>query len=251
MEDQLFAVRRSWLVCSCLVLALAGYGCGDDDPDSPTSPTTSTPPPATTPPPAATPPPPAATFTVSGVVSESFPTTDVRLEGVRVTLTGGTAATTNSRGEFTFTNVAAGSYQLRAEKGGYDDQLRNVTLSNEGATVNFALTPKEEIIERTSTGRIGQDDENCRGLSKPCRRFDFGVHHAGEVTAELRWVSSDANLDIELRCDDAVVAVAAESRNTVTESLTADVRAGQRCELLVVHQNGPEQSFVLDWTRPN
>jgi hypothetical protein len=251
-EDQLLAVRRSWLVCSCLVLALAGYGCGDDDPDSPTSPTTGTPPPTTTPPPVTTPPPAPATFTVSGVVSESFPTTDVRLEGARVSLTSSTATTTNSRGEFTFTNVAAGSYELRAEKGGYDDQVRSVTLSDAGATVTFALRPKEETIERTSTDRLGQDDPNCSGSSKPCRRYDFGVHHDGEVTADLSWVSSDADLDIELRCDSQVVATAAESKgNTINESLVAEVRAGQRCELRVVHQSGPEQSFVLDWTRPN
>src|SRR5262245_63878242 len=69
-EGPLFRAHRSWLVCSCLVLALSAAGCGDDDvpADTPTAPSNPTPP--TTTPPVVTPPTP-TTFTISGTVTRS------------------------------------------------------------------------------------------------------------------------------------------------------------------------------------
>lgn len=247
----MFRARRSWLVCSCLVLALAAVGCGDDDEplDSPSAPTNPTPPTNTTPP-IVTPPQP-TTFTISGRVTESAPTTFVRLEGVRVTLSNGASRTTNANGDFEFADVATGNYEVRAEKSGYSDQVRNVNLSG-AQTVNFELTPGEALIERTDQDSLSQDSPSCSGSSKPCRRYDFGVHHNGTLQARLEWVSSDANLDMELVCNERVIATAAESGNRgVTESMETTVNSGQRCELRIYHLGGPEQRFTLDWSHPN
>ena len=82
-----------------LALALMLAGCSDSNPVTPT--------------PTPTPAPPAPTFSVSGTISETAPTTGVRVEGVQVALSGITAtATTNADGVFTVSGVPAGTYTL-------------------------------------------------------------------------------------------------------------------------------------------
>ena len=65
-------------------------------------------------------------------------------------------------------------------------------------------------------------------------------------------MSSDADLDMELVCNERVIATAAESGNRgISESMLTQVQSGQRCELRIYHIAGPEQTFTLDWSHPN
>jgi hypothetical protein len=249
-------LRLKSAVSLLFVLSLTAYGCGLED-DSPTSPTTSTSPtPTPTPAPTAAPTAaPAATFTLTGTVTETAPTTDVRVSGVTVTLNDANPTTTNSSGQFTFTGLSAGNYTLRTEKGGYEDKSQTVAVTANTA-VTLAVNPRPGTVEREESGEISADNSVCSGGSSPCKRYDFAVHNAGTVTARLTWTSSDADLELQVRCGSGNDLIATSTSDGVVnellqESVTAEVTAGRRCDVRVVHISGPIQQFTLTYTRPN
>ena len=64
------------------------------------------------------------TFTVSGTISETAPTTSTRVGSAEVQLSGGVATGSGGDGTFTIPNVANGSYTLRVAKAGYETRRR-------------------------------------------------------------------------------------------------------------------------------
>ncbi|MGE0594619.1 MAG: carboxypeptidase regulatory-like domain-containing protein [Vicinamibacterales bacterium] len=239
------ARSRFTMLAVLLTVSLAAVGCSDSDPDdaggSPTQPTSPTTP--TTPS--------TSTFTVTGVVTEAPPTTFKQLDGVEVLLTDSVATTTNGQGAFTFTGVAAGTYTLRARRSGYDEQTATITLPGNGTSpVSFGLVPVADTLSESDRRRIGPDDEGCSGGSRPCARYDFDTHHAGEATARLVWSTSDANLDLVLECDGQPIEGELTRVGGVEEQLVAQVEAGRRCEFRVLH-TGVEVDFEIEMTFPN
>jgi hypothetical protein len=252
-------LRFKSAVSLLFVLSLTAYGCGLED-DSPTSPSTSTSTPTPTPTPAPTAAPTAAptpvpTFTLTGTVTETAPTTEVRVSGVTVTLNGANPTTTNSSGQFTFTGLTAGNYNIRAEAGGYEDKTQTVAVTA-NTSVTIAVNPRPGTVERQESDLISADTSVCAGGSNPCKRYDFAVHNAGTVTARLTWESSDTDLEIQVRCGGGNELIATSTFDGVVsellqESVTAELTAGRRCDVRVVHVSGPVQRFTLTFTRPN
>ena len=213
---------------------------------SPAAPSESTPAPSPTPTPTPTP----TTFTISGTVAETAPTTSTLLEGVTVS-NGSASTTTDSQGRFTLTNVAAGAYTLTASKGDYSSETKAVTVAGD-TTVSFNLTPGYQQSRREQTASLSEDNPTCSGSPKPCVRLDFASHHEGDVEATLFWSSSDTDLSFEFRCGDTVIAIGdmitVQSRNGeeyLTRTVMAQSLAGVICEARAYHNSGPPATVTI------
>lgn len=93
-----------------------------------------------------------ASFTLSGIVTESAPTTSTVLPGVRVTIIDGAnqgkTATTGADGRYQIANVVNGGYTVTATLAGYRDVAMPVGISGH-TTFDFRLDP---LSPRTSFG---------------------------------------------------------------------------------------------------
>lgn len=93
-----------------------------------------------------------ATFTLSGIVTETPPTTSTVLPGVRVTIIDGAnqgkTATTGADGRYQITGVVNGGYTVTAQLAGYTAVALPVGI-NGNTTLDFRLDP---IAPRTSFG---------------------------------------------------------------------------------------------------
>ncbi|MEQ1758004.1 MAG: carboxypeptidase regulatory-like domain-containing protein, partial [Vicinamibacterales bacterium] len=199
-------------------------------------------------------------FNISGTVAETAPTTDRFLDGVTLSA-GDKSIATDGAGRFTLSGFAAGSYGIRASKGGYEDQVITVTLPEDATkTIQFNLQPNFDFVTRERSGTIGQDNNPCHGGSLPCARYDFPAHYSEDVTATLLWSSSDAEFRLEMRCNGESVADQTQTeggevfRNGETYlslELESQSDKGKICEVRVLHVSGPEQKYVLVVTHSN
>jgi hypothetical protein len=89
----------------------------------------------------ATPAAPAAPGAISGTVTNA--TTAAAISGATVTIQGGASTTTDGSGNYTFSNVTPGSYNVSASASGYTSSGLSAATVNSGATTtrNFALSP--------------------------------------------------------------------------------------------------------------
>jgi hypothetical protein len=220
----------------CLALAATLSACGDSD--SPTSPT-----------PNPTPAPAASTFTITGTVSQTAPTATRRLEGAQAVLSTGTSATSNAQGVFTFTGVAPGSYLVTVSLADHEPQSIPVTVSGANVSVTVNLAPVARTVEASHDARIEPDDPPCHGTSRACDRYETGAHHSGTIEATVTWTSSDADLDLQVRCDGELVASGVQGGDRISESVTVDVEGGRACEVLVL-LNGVPQNYTIELAFP-
>ena len=103
-------------------------------------------------------------FSISGTVSDAD--SHERVEGVRVDLqglSGGILATefTGSSGNFEFTNVRLGSYQLVFQQVGYQDSRQEVEVQGPVFAMNVALRKLVRVVRAAPASRCA---------SFPCRR---------------------------------------------------------------------------------
>jgi hypothetical protein len=104
-----------------IVLALVTAACSDN-PIGPSDP-------GGTPPP---PPPPAATFSVTGTISEATDSGSVPLEGaVVVNWATDESAVTDANGSYTLSNQHAGAAQFSVSKDGYENQMIEVMIDGD------------------------------------------------------------------------------------------------------------------------
>jgi len=111
------------------------------------------------------------TFTLSGIVTESAPTTSTVLAGARVTIIDGAnqgkTATTGADGRYSIAGVSNGGYTVTAVVSGYRDGVLPVGI-NGNTTLDFRLDP---LAPRTSFGpgqyRVGTDIPAGRYYSDP------------------------------------------------------------------------------------
>ena len=93
-----------------------------------------------------------ASFTLSGLVTETAPTTSTVLPGVRVTIIDGAnqgkTATTGADGRYQIPDVVNGGYTVTATLAGYRDAVSPVGISGH-TTLDFRLEP---LSPRTSFG---------------------------------------------------------------------------------------------------
>jgi hypothetical protein len=117
------------------------------------------------------------TFTLSGLVTESAPTTSTVLAGVRVAFldgaNAGKAANTGADGRYSITGVVAGGYTVTAILAGYTSVALPVGIDG-NTTLNFRLDP---VAPRTSFGpgtyRLVTDIPAGRYYSDPANGCHF------------------------------------------------------------------------------
>ncbi len=146
------------------------------------------------------------TYTLSGVVTESVPTTSTTLSGVRVEFADGVnqgkTALTDSSGRYQIIGAETGTFNVRATIAGYNDQTKQVAISG-NLTLDFALVPTPQQITKTySNWQISPGDPLCslnNGPALPCQAFDIPLHNAGLLDATVQRLNiADPTLTLQL-----------------------------------------------------
>lgn len=225
-----------------LVGIAAVISCGGDS-RSPTNPT---------------PPPPTVTFTLSGAVTESVPTTSITIAGASVRIVdgqdAGRTATTTSTGSFELTGLRSlGGYTIEASAPGYMTGSQGAVGSN---TLTIRLKPTFQLITSTRNETISGGDPACLTSSTdPCRVFAIDAHHNGFVESTLTWTDRDTWLWLELyRASDGsqVVRSSASRVDGLRQQISTGIVEGQRYLLVVRFVFGARvTSFSLTTSRPN
>jgi hypothetical protein len=252
-------LSRTTLTFCLLTLLLAAC---ENNQAAPTA--TPAPAPVVTPAPAPAPAPTPApeTFTVTGRVTESAPTTDRRLSGAMVSI-GSQSVLTDSSGSFTLTSIAAGSHTLTASKGDYVTATQTLNLPADApGPLSIGLDPVYESITREMSGTVSADDPPCPGThgNFTCFSYQFPAHHAQGIEGHLYWHSSDARLELELRCNEQTwVRTEGLAPQLVTFNrepyyhfrILEAAKKNQLCELRVLHISGDPMRFILRASHPN
>jgi hypothetical protein len=218
------------------VSALLLASCESDDPTpAPTPVTTPTPTPAPTPAPAG------PTFTVSGTISETAPTTSTRVPEAEVQLSGGVATGSGGDGTFTIPNVTNGTYTLRVAKAGYETATQTVTVPGANVTgVQVNLLPVFRWVEQEHYHQLGPGSPAaCPGLTdgRPCRSYPVASHHSGGVRAFHARNTTAADFALEFWCGNTRV----ERRDILGgdhDEILPNINAGQSCAIYVVQTSG-------------
>jgi hypothetical protein len=231
---------------ACLILAafsvLIFAACDSNDSPAPTPVTMPNPTPAPTPAPSG------PTFTVSGTISETAPTTSTRVGSAEVQLSGGVAIGSSADGTFTIPNVANGTYTLRVAKAAYETTTQTVTVS--GANVSglqVSLLPVFRWVDEEHYHQLGPGSPpSCPGLTdgRPCRSYPVASHHSGDVRAFAAWNSTAADFDMEFWCGNTRVERRGQVGNDHDEILPR-INAGQSCAIYVVHVSGIHLQYTL------
>jgi hypothetical protein len=225
-----------------LVLPFVIASCGGDDTGNPVGPSNPSPAPSS--------------LTLSGTVSESAPTTNVRIAGAVVAILDGTdagrTATTDANGSYRIEGLRVGGFNVSVNAGGYEESRAGINLAG-SVTHNVQLRPAFRTLDETLSGTVSAGEPVCAGSSisgRPCRRFELAVHHGGTLTARLEWSTRTNDLDLELWRGSTMLA---SSRGVGDqESVSSAVSAGAMYELRVVYYEGATvQPFTLRVQRPN
>ena len=232
-------VPLAFVMVSVLVLG----ACANSE-TAPTPVTTPTPTPTPTPSPSG------PTFTVSGTISETAPTTTTRVPEAEVQVSGGVATGSASDGTFTIPNVASGTYTLRIAKAGYETKTQTVTVSGANVTgVQVNLMPVFQLINREIFAQLGSNGPTCPGTSRACHIYPIASHHSGDVRAFAAWNSTAADFDFEWWCG----GVRVERRGQVGkdhDEILPFINAGQSCAVHLLH-SGATMSYTLYLTYPS
>ena len=233
---------KSRLPLALLLLSVvAGMSCGGSD-----SPTNPTPPP----------PPPPSTFTLSGGVTESEPTTGNKIQGATVAVVDGAnagkTATADSAGNYQITNVVAGAFNVKASASGYQDATRPVTVSA-NTTLTIALNPTPRTVTTERAGTVSGGDTPCSdGTSeKGCKILTLDIHNPGTLEATLEWEIPATDLDLTLWRGNTLLA---DSRDefSLRELVSSSIVSGATYELRVTYYAGSVITpYKLRVTHPN
>jgi hypothetical protein len=244
-----------------LVCLLALVAC-DKNQAAPSAAPTPAPAPSPTPAPTPAPAPAPALFTITGSVTESEPTTSQRLGGATVSI-GAQSVLTDGSGNFTITDVPAGTLTLTASKGGYVTTTQVVTLPAETpGALRIGLDPEYESITREMSNTVSADDPPCPGThgNFACFTYSFPAHHARGIEGNLYWHSSDARLELELRCNGQTWVRTEGFAPALVEfnrepyyhfRILEAAKKNQTCELRVLHISGDPMRFILRASHPN
>jgi hypothetical protein len=162
-----------------------------------------------------TPPPRGEMFTLSGTVSETFPTESTRIAGATVTVVAGLDAdglftTSDASGVFHFAALPPGTYTIRGRAENYVESSQSLTLAG-NQTLTVRLDPVFQTVTTTRRDVI-TGDPSCPGYwdyvksdlprttaSEPCAvDYRFDVHHDGTLAADLAWADRRFTLFTEL-----------------------------------------------------
>jgi hypothetical protein len=230
------------------VVLSCSLACGT----SPASPSTTTP---TTPTPPA--PPVVTTYTLTGQITESVPTTATAIVGATITIgdgpNAGKSATSDTGGRYTISGLqfAGGTATISASN--YQSISRGVSLSSSGTTTttNYPLAPNPRTMTETLTGQVSGGDTTCSDgvFQKPCRIVTFPIHNSGAFSALLTW-NGTADLDLSLWRGTTEIARSSGVRGR--EEVSAILSIASNYELHVTYYQGATvASYILNVTRMN
>ena len=232
-------VRRV-LPALAVVSALMLAACDSNQSPAPT--------PVATPTPTPTPAPSAPTFTVSGTISETAPTTSTRVGSAEVQLSGGVATGSSADGTFTIPNVTSGTYTLRVAKAAYETTTQTVTVSGANVSgIQVSLLPVFRWVDEEHYHQLGPGtSSSCPFLTdgRPCRAYPVASHHSGDVRAFQARNTTLADFALEFWCGSTRV----ERRDMVGgdhDEILPRINAGQSCALYVVHTSGINVQYTL------
>lgn len=138
--------------------------------------------------------------TLSGTVSETDPTAATRVAGATVTIIDGAfagrSATTDASGAFQLDVPSTGAVTLRTRAADYVERTQAITPVDHQA-VAIELDPVLQIVTTSSSAAISTGG-GCPGYwdydpyDPVCTSATLlNVHHAGTLTADLRWTDSN------------------------------------------------------------
>jgi hypothetical protein len=229
------------IAAAYLLVSLTACGGSKGSPTQPTPQPTPTPTPS-----------PATTFTLSGTVSESTPTTGTRISGARVEVTGGQhagkAATTDGAGAFSISDLT-GQVDVRVSANGYVETSAGRSMTqNQTLTVN--LVPVYRAVAEEFNGPLSGGDPTCSDgvFTKPCKIISLPIHHSGILEATMGWAGS-ADLDLTLFRGSSIIV---SSRGVgSTERISTNVIAGLYELRITYYQGSMIATYNLRVNRPN
>lgn len=232
-------VRMTALVAG-LACGVLFTGCGSSESTSPT--------PVTTPSPTPTPAP-GPTFSVTGTVSETAPTTSTRVPEAEVQLNTGAAYGTGADGTFTIPNVSNGTYTLNIRKAGFVSQTTQVTVAGgnlSGVSVN--LQPVWRLVDIIQDRRASPNDNEC-GNGRPCQLLRIGSHNNGESRFFAAWNNPKDELDLEWWCN-GVRLMRSDFNGLLGDEVKPTIVAGQTCDLRIINATNSSFAYTLYLTYP-
>ncbi len=206
-------------------------------------------------------------YTLSGTVTETFPTASTAVAGVVVQVVDGAnqgqSATTDSSGQYQLTDLVAGTFSVKAHHDNYDDVTSSVTIQND-ATLAFSLNPtSKEVREVFDSNVSGGGPSTCQlqgGTTPfPCRVFPLALHNTGPLAAALGWATTDEAIFVLQLYNDDTDQVVSQSPVTPSDTntstlltLNATMSAAGNYQLRVIAWRiSSTVSFELITTHPN
>jgi archaellum component FlaG (FlaF/FlaG flagellin family) len=196
-----------------------------------------------------------SSFTLSGSVTESAPTTSTRLLNARVEIIDGPFvgkfAITDGAGNFSIPDVS-GQMNVRTTLAGYEADARGFDMSQD-RSASIALRPTPKTITEEFNGTIsGGDSGTCSDtvFVKPCKLITIAVHNGGALSATLSWTGGSADLDLSLWNGSSAIATSLGVNST--ERISSNVNAGGTYVFHVTYYGGSNiVNYNLKVTRPN
>ena len=142
-------------------------------------------------------------MTLSGTVTEAFPTETTPVAGARVVIDDGTNAgkstTADASGRYSLSGLQASQFNLHAGATGYEDRNGTIVFAAD-RVLNFQLFPEL----RTVSDSISSAIEPCNGDTYiTCFSYPVSLHHRGPVnitlttggnsSMEVMFVQADSN----------------------------------------------------------
>ena len=202
-----------------------------------------------------------ATFTLTGRVMESAPTTPTGISGAVLTIVDGVnvgrSAVSDVWGFYSIGALQATSFMINVAADGYVGASRMQFPTANRA--DFLLAPVPGMHRYQFSGEISGSDGTCDdgSAARPCRILMVPVHNPGHIHGTLRWRPGDlADLDLTLFQTGASVPIApierATATNTALEQVVADVRGGATYEFRITYRAGSHNvNYELTVTYPD
>jgi hypothetical protein len=186
------------------------------------------------------------TFSLSGTVTETAPTTSTAIPHALLALDGinnGMSTTADETGRFSFGQVKGGRFSLVASRAGYQTGTFAIELKRDADyAIRLSPAPSEpQEITETHTATLDWSVPPCRRVEYDCwHRYSFGVRHSGYLTVQLEWIGN------------AELVLSLNGWDPLTSGQPVRVSAGSTYSVDVTYRRGTEPArYTLVMTHPN
>ena len=134
-------------------------------------------------------------MTLSGTVTEAFPTETIPVPDARIVIDDGVNAgkstTADASGRYSLTGLQAEQFNLHAGAPGYEDRSGGIVFTADRA-LNFQLLPQLRAVSDSISGTI----EPCNGATYiTCFSYPVSLHHRGAVSITLT-TGGNSSMDV-------------------------------------------------------